>query len=215
MNLLNINIGSKGSIKTSKSCEQDTGIFKQPVDGPVQVTAEGLAGDYIANQKHHGGPDQAVYIYGSDDYDFWADELGERIAPGLFGENLTISGLESATFNVGDILRIGEVIFQVTAPRIPCAKFAAKIGAPMFVKKFKEAERPGLYTRVLQAGILRAGDPVIIEPYLEKTVSILEMYRDHYTPDNSEVNLRRFLNAPIDIRSRVALEEVLSKLLSS
>ena len=69
MNLLSINIGSKGSIKTSKSGEQDTGIFKQPVDGPVQVTAEGLAGDYIANQKHHGGPDQAVYIYGSDDYD--------------------------------------------------------------------------------------------------------------------------------------------------
>jgi MOSC domain-containing protein YiiM len=215
MKLLSINIGSKGIIKTSKSGEQNTGIFKQPVDGPVQVTAEGLAGDYIANQKHHGGPDQAVYIYGSDDYDFWADELGRRIAPGLFGENLTISGLESAMFNVGDILRIGKVVLQVTSPRIPCTKFAAKIGDPMFIKKFKEAERPGIYTRVLRTGTLRSGDTVTREPYVEETVSILEMYREHYNPDKSEATLRRFLNAPIDIRSRVTLKGVLGEILSS
>ncbi len=64
----------------------------------------GLEGDFIANQKHHGGPDQAVYIYGQADYDFWAEALGQPVEPGLFGENLTISGLESGNFNIGDYL---------------------------------------------------------------------------------------------------------------
>ncbi|MBN2044802.1 MAG: MOSC domain-containing protein [Anaerolineales bacterium] len=211
MHLLSINIGKRQEINTTKSRQQTTGIFKIPASGPVTVGELGLEGDLIANGKYHGGPDQAVYLYGQADYDFWADELGELIAPGLFGENLTISGLESGSFNVGDFLTIGEVRLQVTAPRIPCDKFAARIGDPHFIKKFRDAERPGLYCRVLQTGQIRAGDMVSVERYTGETVSIVEMYCDHYAPDNSESALRRFLAAPIDIRSRVKFEERLGE----
>ncbi len=100
----------------------------------------------------------------------------------------------------------------MTSPRIPCNKFAARMEDPQFIKKFRDAERPGLYCRVLHTGTIRPGDAVTFEPYSGETVSIVEMYRNHYTPDDSEANLRRFLTAPIDIRSRTELEERLEKL---
>jgi MOSC domain-containing protein YiiM len=212
MKIISINIGKHHQINTTKKRRQTTGIFKIPVDSPVKLGELGFKGDFIANEKHHGGPDQAVYIYGQPDYDFWADSLGEIIVPGLFGENLTISKLESGKFNIGDFLTIGEVHLQVTAPRIPCAKFAARIGDPQFVKKFRDAERPGLYCRVLQPGTIQTGDTVTFEPYTGETVSIVEMYRNHYTPDNSSTTLRRFLAAPIDIRSRIGMKARLEEL---
>ncbi|GAB4463620.1 MAG: hypothetical protein Kow0070_24400 [Anaerolineales bacterium] len=133
--------------------------------------------------------------------------------PGTFGENLTISGLESAAFNVGDFLHIGEVTLQVTAPRIPCGTFATRMGDPQWVKKFRAAERPGLYVRVIQEGVIKAGDPVIVEKFTGETISIVEMYREHYVKDKSEESLRRHLNAPISVRARRALEEELEALL--
>jgi MOSC domain-containing protein YiiM len=211
MKILSINRGLWQKIVHNHT-EQETGIYKEPVAGPLEITLLGLAGDVIANQKHHGGPDQALYLYGQADYDWWAQSLGDQIKPGLFGENLTISGLESATFNIGDQLMIGEVVLQVTAPRIPCAKFAARMGDPQFVKKFKAAERPGLYCRVLQSGQITAGLAVTVEPYQEQTVSILEMYRDNFDPENMKAKIHRYLNAPIDIRSRTQLEKWLAEI---
>jgi len=210
MNILSINRGSQRTVIRNHS-EYITGIYKEPVAGPVEITPLGLAGDVIADQKHHGGPDQAVYVYGQVDYDWWAQTLGDRIKPGLFGENLTISGLESGTFNIGDQLLIGEVILQVTAPRYPCAKFTARMNDPQFVKKFRNAERPGLYCRVLKAGSVSVGQLVRLERYQGEMVSLLEMYRDHYHPDKSEAGLRRFLDAPIDLRTRAHMEKILAE----
>jgi len=213
MEILSINRGTPRKI-TRNHTERITGIYKQPVSGPVEVTSLGLAGDVIADNKHHGGPDQALYLYGQVDYDWWSQTLGDLVKPGLFGENLTISELESASFNIGDKLVIGKVVLQVTAPRIPCATLSARIGDPQFVKKFRAAERPGLYCRVLSPGKIAAGDRVVLDPYLEETISLLEMTRDHYQPDKSEAVLRRFLNAPIDLRTRARKEQLLAKLTS-
>jgi len=215
MYILSINIGQPRSIERKPGEESITGIYKSPVDWPVFITTDGLAGDLIADKKHHGGPDQAVYIYGQADYDHWKDELGERIAPGLFGENLTISDLESAAFTIGDTLHVGEVILQVTAPRIPCATLSARLGDRQFVRKFKQAGRPGLYCRVLQPGEVAIGDPVSVERYPGQTVSIPEMVEDYYNPDKTEAGLRRFLAAPIAIRDRLEKEKLLAELLAS
>ena len=133
------------------------------------------------------------------------------ITPGLFGENLTVSELESAEYNIGDIFHIGDVVLQVTKPRNPCSTLAAKIGDPTFVKIFRLAGRPGLYCRVLQTGEITAGDTVTVEKYQGDTVSIPEMVENYYHPDKSEAGLRRFLAAPISIRDREALEGILAK----
>lgn len=214
MKLLSINIGSERQ-QQRKGYIETTGIYKMPVDGPVEITSLGIEGDAICDKKHHGGPDQALYLYGSADYAWWEEELGQKLASGTFGENLTISELESAAFNVGDILHIGEVTLQVTAPRIPCRTFAARMGDPQWVKKFRAAERPGLYVRVLKEGVVAAGDVVTIEKYTGETISILEMYREHYNKQKSEASLRRHLNAPIAIRPRRDLEHELEALLAA
>jgi MOSC domain-containing protein YiiM len=170
-----------------------------------------MAGDVIVSEKHHGGPDQAVYIYGMADYEWWIKEIGREILPGTFGENLTISKLESAQFNIGDYLHIGDVTLQVTAPRIPCSIFAARMEDPQWVKKFRHAEQPGLYCRVIKTGIVKAGDPVTVEKYTDETISLIQMYRDYYDKDKSEDTIRRHLNAPIAIRDRISLEAELKK----
>jgi MOSC domain-containing protein YiiM len=171
------------------------------------VTKLGLEGDVIVSKKHHGGPDQALYVYGAADYEWWSKELGKEIEPGTFGENLTISELESAQFNVGDYLHVGEVALQVTAPRIPCGTFAARMDDSQWVKRFRQAERPGLYCRVMKEGWVKAGEAVSWGAYTGETISVLEMFREFYNKDKSEETLRRHLSAPIAIRARRDLEK--------
>lgn len=211
MHLTSINIGKAETIRGPRRTET-TGIFKRPVAGPVQVTALGLAGDFIASRKHHGGPDQAVYVYGGGDYEWWAGQLGQTLAPGTFGENLTVSGLESACFSIGDRLRAGGVLLQVTAPRIPCGTFGARMGDLQFVKAFRLAERPGLYCRVLQEGTLQTGIEVTQGVFESEQVGLLEIFRDHYEKKADAVALQRFLRAPIAQRVRQSLEERLAGL---
>lgn len=212
MHLISINIGKEQQQQRSDYVET-TGIYKATVDGPVEIKSLGIESDVICDKKNHGGPDQALYVYGGADYTWWQQEIGKDLAPGTFGDNLTISDLASGTFNVGDYLHIGEVTLQVTAPRIPCSTFATRMGDPQWVKKFRAAERPGLYVRVIKEGVVKAGDPVSIEKYAGEKVSILQVYRDHYTKDYTEESLRRYLNSPIAIRERKTLERELQKLL--
>lgn len=211
MKLVSINIGQEQSIATGKRSER-TGIFKLPVRGPVRIGFLGLEGDFIASEKHHGGPDQAVYVYGAADYDWWSGELGREVEPGTFGENLTVGDLESARFYIGDRLSVGAVTLQVTAPRIPCGTFARRMGDPQFVKRFRDAERPGLYCRVIQAGVARVEDEVSVESTKDEKVGMLEIFRDYYEKAADAATLQRFLRAPLAIRARKALEERLINL---
>ena len=214
MNLISVNLGQE-RILARKARLEKTGIFKVPTEPAVKVTRHGLEGDVIVSKRHHGGPDQAVYVYGGADYSWWMEELGKEVTPGTFGENLTIGELESARFHVGDYLHIGTVTLQVTSPRIPCGTFAARMNDPQWVKRFRYAARPGLYCRVIEEGYVRAGDPVLVEAYRGETISILEMYREYYDRDKSEATLRRQLNAPIAIRARRDLEKELQRLLTT
>ena len=213
MKLSSVNLGRERTLRRKDRVEQ-TGIFKFPTAAPIKLTKLGLEGDVIISKKHHGGPDQAVYVYGGADYTWWSEQLGKEIPPGTFGDNLTISDLESTQFEIGDYIHIGEVTLQVTAPRIPCATFAARMENPQWVKRFRYAERPGLYCRVIREGFVQAGDPVSIEKFTGETISVLEMYRDYYDRNKSEETLRRHLNAPIAIRARRALESELEDLLA-
>jgi len=205
MHLISVNIGQERSIQNAKASGK-TGIYKLPTSESVQITADGLASDVICDVENHGGVDQAVYVFGTADYAWWSATLGRELPPGTFGENLTISDLASPAFSIGDYLHVGAVVLQVTAPRIPCVTLAVRMGDPTFVKRFRHAERPGLYCRVLQPGFVHVGDPVTWERYTGATITALEMFRDFYEPDLSEVNIRRHLAAPIAIRDRVDKE---------
>ena len=209
MHITSVNLGTPTPIRSKSGL---TGIFKQPVAVPVRVTTLGLAGDAVVDTENHGGPDQAVYVYTVEDYAWWAQFLGHALPPGTFGENLTVAGLESAPVLAGDRFTVSglfgtAVVLEATAPRIPCGTLAARMGDKQFVKKFKEAERPGFYCRVIQAGSLQAGDPLAFQPYPGAVqVSMLEMFRGFYEPVEDEAALRRRLAAPIAIRDRIDKE---------
>jgi MOSC domain-containing protein YiiM len=212
MKLISINIGQAQTQQNGGKLET-TGIYKSAVQGPVKITTLGIAEDFIGSPKHHGGPDQAVYVYGAADYAWWSRELGKDLAPGTFGDNLTIGELESADFNIGDRLLLGEVILEVSAPRIPCSTLATRMGDPQFVKKYRQAERPGLYCRVIAEGEIEAGVKVAVQKSGGEAVGIIEVFRDWYEKDKDVSTLRRFLGSPIASRAGRTLEAHLERLL--
>jgi MOSC domain-containing protein YiiM len=181
-----------------------TGINKLAISGPVMVDAEGLVGDAILDRKHHGGVDQAVYIQGSLDIDWWSRELGRELHYGMFGENLVIEGLESQTLAAGDRFAIGEVLLEITSPRMPCATFAAHMGDPKIVKRYTKAARPGAYARVLKGGMVEAGQAVTYTPYEGERVTMQEMMAT-YGRSLSDTDRARYLSAPVHYKTRDAI----------
>jgi MOSC domain-containing protein YiiM len=193
---------------------QATGIEKRPVKDPVRVRQLGLDGDHVCSTKHHGGPDQAVYVYGETDYRWWESKLGRPLGAGRFGENLTISDLSSAEINVGDQLHIGtELVLEATAPRIPCGTLARHMRDRDFPEKFRAAERPGFYCRVIREGIAGVDDAVRLQrTSVDRPVSVVELLRSFYRSDDDAQTLRWHLSAPIAIRARQAKEAQLRKM---
>lgn len=217
MELVSVNVGSPRRIAGAGKSGV-TGIFKEPRKGAVFVGRLGVEGDAVCDVENHGGPDQAVYVYGTPDYEWWACELGRELSPGTFGENLTVSGLESAALDIGDRLCVGSATLEVTGPRIPCGTISARMGDRLFVKKFRAAERPGVYCRVIREGEVRAGDEVVLEPYsgeVSPPLGVVENFREFFEPENDEETLRRHLAAPIAIRDQAHKERLLSRILSS
>ncbi|MDX3928299.1 MAG: MOSC domain-containing protein [Shinella sp.] len=180
-----------------------TGIFKFPINTPVTVDREGLIGDAICNRKHHGGPEQAVYVLGSIDLEWWSRELGRVLEPGSFGENLVIEDIDSRKVSVGDQFRTPSVLLEVTSARIPCATLAARFEDPGFARRFMQAGRPGFYCRVLQDGVV-AGDPVEYERFAGEPITMPELLRT-YGKNIPDEDRARYLAAPINDKLRAAL----------
>jgi MOSC domain-containing protein YiiM len=212
MQLVSVNVGKAQPIKAKSGM---TGIYKTPVLTPVDVTRLGLVEDAIIDVEHHGGLDQAVYVFGTPDYAWWAEELGREMPPGIFGENLTISELESQMFQIGDRLRVGEILLEVTSPRTPCVTLATRMGDPKFVKRFAEAERFGLYCRVIEPGTVQQDDSVSVIRYRGVTITALEMFRLYYTQAYTVEVLERALAAPLHYKTRLEYEEIREKLLAA
>ncbi len=158
-----------------------TAIDKQPVAGRVYASNLGLVGDECADTEHHGGLDQALYVYAREDLDWWTEQAGREFRNGEFGENLTTAGLDVSIALIGEIWRIGaDVVVQITAPRIPCRVFKAWTGEDHWVKRFAAAGRPGAYLRVLAEGTLGAGDQIEVGSQPEPRVTVTESMRAYY-----------------------------------
>ena len=209
MRLVSVNIARAESVAHG-SRSITTGIRKRPASAPIRITRLGLEGDAICNTEHHGGVDQAVYVYSGEDYDWWSRQLGRELAPGTFGDNLTVRGLPS-NMNVGDRLLIGDVVLEATAPRIPCSTLAAQMQDSTFGMAFRRAERPGIYFRVLNEGTVEAGDAVMLVENPVVIVSILDLFRLAYELRPDAETVRRYLDAPLAERMRANLLEKLVK----
>nr|WP_295889584.1 MOSC domain-containing protein [uncultured Devosia sp.] len=206
--LLSVNLGTAQHIAGYKPL---TGIIKTSV-ATAEIERLGMAGDAICDRKHHGGADQAIYLYFADDYLWWATELNRSIEPGTFGDNLTISGVEGSSVAVGDRFTIGEVVLEVTSHRTPCMTFAARMGDRGFVRRFHRAGRPGAYCRVLQPGSVEAGMEVALTPYGGERITVSALMALDGEREIEPDFLRRALTAPIHYKMRADYEAMLARL---
>lgn len=158
-------------------------IFKVGVTGPVRVTSDNLDGDDQSDRKSHGGADKAVYAYAREDEDWWETELGMPVPRGFFGENLTTLGLDLTHAVIGATWRVGTAVLQVTEPRTPCWKLGLRSGDPTFPRRVAASRRPGVLLRVLEEGVLEAGDLVEIVAEPAHGVTAAAINRIYYGED--------------------------------
>lgn len=203
MLLESVNIGQPVAFDPGRPNKR-TGICKQAVEGAVWVHRLGADGDAVMDTRHHGGPGQALYLYSLEDYAYWSAR-GVETGSGMFGENLTVSGIESADLCIGDRLAVGEAVLEVTSSRIPCATFAKRMGDPGFVKKFRDAGRPGAYLRVITEGHIEAGQRIELAPFAGDRISLGEHFALTFsamkTPLSREM-ITRLLALPLAERDR-------------
>lgn len=199
--LLSVNVGALEPAAPGSS--KRTGIFKHPVGGAVLCDHMGLVGDRIGNTTHHGGVDQAVYLYSAEDYAWWSDALGRECAPGLFGENGTIDRWWP-DYKVGDRITFGDVTLELSAPRIPCATLAGRMGDPQFVKRFAQANRGGAYARVLSTGALSSGTTGTVHVASEPWPTISALFALWYQRPLNAATRQTLQGAPLAERARAA-----------
>ena len=164
---------------TDKYGTWTSSIFRDRVDGQIQVSLRGLAGDKVA-QPYHGSPGAAVCVHLADHYRFWNAAYGMDLQAGSVGENVTLARLTEDQVCVGDIVRLGTVLVQVSGPRVPCANQGRRIGRSDWVKLTILENRTGFYLRVLEPGVLQACDPWTVEQRINEAGSIPAINRCMY-----------------------------------
>ncbi|WP_072315555.1 MOSC domain-containing protein [Sinomicrobium oceani] len=182
MKVIAVNIATPKTILWGGK-EVQTGIYKTPVSYPIMLEKEDVAGDTVTDRKHHGGTDKACYAFAANHYPYWKKRYPELDWNwGMFGENLTIEGLDESVLHIGDTLQIGNATVQVTQPRQPCYKLGVKFGNQGVLKDFITHAYPGIYLRVLQPGTVKTGDPVEILHHDPERFSIREVFSLLYNP---------------------------------
>jgi MOSC domain-containing protein YiiM len=186
--VLSVNVARVRTNPDPRAQSKVTGIDKVAATEPVAVRApgpmhggvgSGLVGDTIGNQNVHGGDDQAVYAYAREDLDAWEIQLQRQLTHGMFGENLTTSGIDVTAARIGERWRIGTdgLVLEVSAPRTPCRTFQAFLNLNHWIKTFVQAGKPGAYLRVISPGTVRAGDAITIDYRPEHDVTIGLVFR--------------------------------------
>ena len=186
MRVLSVNVGKPKTIEY-EGRRVRTAIWKYPVAGEVAVNELNLEGDAQADLRVHGGSSKSVYVYPSEHYEYWKNELPEADLPwGAFGENLTTVGLLETEVRKRDRLRIGTAEFAVTVPRYPCYKLGIRFGRTDILRRFMQSGRSGFYLTVLQTGSLAAGDEIEFEGSNERK-TIAEVFAEKLRRDSIKV----------------------------
>ena len=189
MKLLSVNVGLPREVQWNGRTVR-TSIFKSPVAIRLLVRKLNLDGDQQSDLTVHGGVDKAVYVYPSEHYAFWRDELpGVEMPWAMFGENFTTQGsLEDATVHIGDRFRIGSAQFVVTQPRMPCFKLGIRFGRADIIKRFLHSGRNGFYFSVAEEGEVAAGDTIELVASDENGVTVADIVK-LYTADAANQDL--------------------------
>ena len=174
--ILSINIARESEAQTWSGSGMRTGIRKLPVEGLVQFGDDALAGDTVVDREHHGGYHQAVYAYAREDAIWWEEKIGRDIAPGQFGENLTIEGIDVTNSVIGERWQVGDLVLEVSGPRIPCRVFSGFWDRPTLIKEFTEANRPGAYLRIIDEAMVERGARIEVTARPNHGITIADFF---------------------------------------
>lgn len=170
--------------------EWESGIFKQPIRGPVFLTKTGLIGDGQADKENHGGPEKAVFVYPLEHYELWKNELNTtEIGPGAMGENFLLENIKEDMVCIGDTFQIGDAIIQVSQPRQPCWKPARRFKIKKLALLIQNTGRTGWYFRVLKEGNIEEGQQLTLieRPFPKWTISKCNEIMHGASPNLEEV----------------------------
>ncbi len=190
MKIISTNIAKPTTIIWNNK-EETTGIYKKPVNKAIFLGNENVENDEVSDRKHHGGEFKACYLFSVDQYDFWKNlypNLNWEL--GMFGENLSVSGLNEKEIHIGDIYRIGSALVQVTQPREPCYKFGVKFGTQKVLKEFIENGYPGTYIRILEEGRVKTGDTLQLIEKAKNSISTWELFNLLYSKEKNQDHIK-------------------------
>lgn len=176
MKVIATNIGTS-QIISWRGKEVKTGIFKYQVNEAIYLDTEDVKNDSVIDRRVHGGIDKACYLYAADHYPFWKEKYPDlNWKYGMFGENLTVLGLDERLIKIGNIYKLGEALVQVSQPRQPCFKLGIRFGTQKVLKDFINSLFPGVYIRILQPGYVTTGDVLVLEKEHVEGLSIRQLY---------------------------------------
>lgn len=193
MRIISTNIGKPTTILWNGE-EERTGIFKYPVSESLYLGKTDVEKDTVIDRKHHAGINKACYLFAADEYPYWKKRYPHlEWNWGMFGENLTVEGLDESQLCIGDILEIGSAVVQVSQPREPCYKLGVRFEDQGILKKFIERGRPGTYLRVLEKGEVNKGDPVEFRKRSTNTLTVQQFFNLLYDTKKDAEMLRLFM----------------------
>ena len=168
-----------------------TGIYKVPTNQPIYLGKENVKDDEVTDRKYHGGEFKACYLFSENHYDYWKNLYPDlNWNYGMFGENLTVSGLDETKIHIGDVYKVGKALVQITQPREPCFKFGVKFGNQNVLKQFIEHGYPGTYVRILEEGFVKTGDVfTLIEP-AKNSLTTHQFYNLLFSKDKDQEYLK-------------------------
>jgi len=210
MKVIATNLGKTTTVQWRGRAIQ-TGIYKYPVDEPLLLEKQDVAKDTVIDRKHHGGEFKACYLFSSDYYPDWKAKYPDlEWNWGMFGENLTLSGLDEHKLFVGDIYTVGSARIQITEPRQPCHKLGIRFGNQAVLKEFIAYGHPGTYVRILEEGWVKTGDGMLLESSNPNPLSICQ-YNELVNSKVKDPELVRLAigNDSIREKKRNALQKLL------
>lgn len=194
MKVISTNLGHSTEIMWNNE-KTTTGIFKYPVTGPIYLDTESVRNDTIANRKVHGGEFKACYLFSSDHYPYWQQKYPElQWDWGMFGENLTVEGLDESQLKIGNIYKLGSALVQISQPREPCFKLGIRFGNQNILKEFIDHGFPGTYVRVLEKGEVNVGDHLELVKESSNPLTIQQFYRLLFNREKDQEVLQWAIN---------------------
>lgn len=202
---------SKGNTIMWHGKQEKTGIFKTPTTSPIFLGKTDVEKDMVVDRKYHGGLDKACYLFSAEEYTYWKEMYSNLDWDwGMFGENLTIKGLDEAQIRIGDIYKIGSALVQISQSREPCYKLGIRFKTQNILKQFIDRSHPGTYVRILEEGLVSQGENMVLEEQSENSLTVQQFYNLLFAKTKSKELLNLAVkNMALPLKKRESLEKYL------